>query len=93
MLVRHRPSGDTMNNNDTLRRLRYALDLSNEHMVSIFALAGKTVTIEQTHAFMEGRRRCEIPHRRLLRRLSRWPGHRPPWTAACRETETPAKLN
>ncbi len=52
-----------MNNNDTLRRLRYALDLSNEQMVAIFALAGQTVTIEQTHAFMgsegdEGAKYC-----------------------------------
>ena len=52
-----------MNNNDTLRRLRYALDLSNENMVSIFALAGKTVTIAQTQAFMgsegdEGAKYC-----------------------------------
>jgi uncharacterized protein YehS (DUF1456 family) len=42
-----------MNNNDTLRRIRYALDISNEKLVAIFALAGHTVTIEQTLAFMK----------------------------------------
>ena len=52
-----------MNNNDTLRRLRYALDLSNEQVVAIFALGGQTVTVEQTLAFMgsegdEGAKYC-----------------------------------
>ena len=32
-----------MTNNDTLRRLRYTFDLSDQQMIDIFALAGKKV--------------------------------------------------
>lgn len=35
-----------MNNNDILRRLRYALDIPDVKMVKIFELGGKTVEVE-----------------------------------------------
>lgn len=41
-----------MTNNDILRRLRYALDLSEAQMVAIFELGGQAVTEPQAHAFM-----------------------------------------
>ena len=42
-----------MNNNDALRRIRFALDISDEQMVELFKLGGHTVTVEQTLALME----------------------------------------
>jgi uncharacterized protein YehS (DUF1456 family) len=42
-----------MNNNDTLRRIRYALDLSDAEMVKVFGLGGETVTEDQTRTFMK----------------------------------------
>ncbi len=33
-----------MDNNDVVRRLRYALDLSDSHMLDIFARSGKPIT-------------------------------------------------
>ena len=36
-----------MNNNDTLRRLRYTFDISDSEMIALFALAEKEVTREQ----------------------------------------------
>ena len=41
-----------MNNNDTLRRIRYALDISDAQMVAIFGLGGHTATQAQARAFM-----------------------------------------
>lgn len=41
-----------MSNNDVLRRLRYALNLSDEHMVAIFALADRDLTTDQVCALM-----------------------------------------
>jgi uncharacterized protein YehS (DUF1456 family) len=41
-----------MNNNDTLRRIRYALDLSDARMVAVFGLGGQTVTEEEACTFM-----------------------------------------
>ncbi len=39
-----------MNNNDVLRRLRYALKLSDARMVKIFALVGETLTETEARA-------------------------------------------
>ena len=36
-----------MTNNDILRRIRYTFDFSDSKMISLFALAGETVTREQ----------------------------------------------
>ena len=41
-----------MNNNDILRRLRYALDLTDAQMVAVFGLGGQTVTEEEARTFM-----------------------------------------
>ena len=41
-----------MRNNDILRRLRYALDLTEAQLVAIFALGGQTVTEAQARTFM-----------------------------------------
>ena len=41
-----------MTNNDSLRRLRYALDLTDTQMVAVFGLGGQTVTEAQVCAFM-----------------------------------------
>ncbi len=41
-----------MNNNDTLRRIRYALDMSDSQMVAVFGLGGQTITEEQARTFM-----------------------------------------
>ena len=41
-----------MNNNDALRRIRFALDISDKQMVALFGLGGHTVTVEQTRALM-----------------------------------------
>jgi len=41
-----------MNNNDTLRRIRYALDLSDAQMVAIFTLGGQTITEAEVCTFM-----------------------------------------
>ena len=42
-----------MNNNDTLRRIRYALDIPDDHMVKIFGLGGQKVTVNQARIFMK----------------------------------------
>lgn len=42
-----------MNNNDILRRLRYALDISDIKMVQIFELGGKSVTTEELKDFLK----------------------------------------
>ena len=41
-----------MNNNDTLRRIRYAFDLPDAQMVAVFGLGGQTVTEEEARTFM-----------------------------------------
>ncbi len=41
-----------MNNNDTLRRLRYALDLTDDQVVAIFGLGGQVVTEDEARSFM-----------------------------------------
>jgi uncharacterized protein YehS (DUF1456 family) len=41
-----------MTNNDSLRRLRYALDLTDAQMVAVFGLGGQTVTETQVRTFM-----------------------------------------
>lgn len=41
-----------MNNNDVLRRLRYALKLNDAQLVAIFALSGVTITEEEVRAIM-----------------------------------------
>jgi uncharacterized protein YehS (DUF1456 family) len=41
-----------MNNNDILRRLRYALDLSDAQMVSIFARADQDLPVEGVRALL-----------------------------------------
>jgi len=41
-----------MNNNDTLRRLRYALDLTDAQVVVLFGLGGQTVTEEEVLTFI-----------------------------------------
>jgi uncharacterized protein YehS (DUF1456 family) len=43
-----------MNNNDTLRRIRYALSISDKGMVAIFGLGGMTVSEGRARAFMIG---------------------------------------
>ncbi|MDH5671842.1 MAG: DUF1456 family protein [Myxococcales bacterium] len=42
-----------MNNNDVLRRLRYALDLEDSKMVELFGLGGQTVTDAQVNAWLK----------------------------------------
>jgi len=41
-----------MNNNDILRRLRYALDFTDAQVVSVFGLGGQTVTEAEVRTFM-----------------------------------------
>jgi uncharacterized protein YehS (DUF1456 family) len=41
-----------LDNNDILRRLRYALNETDERMLAILGLAGQTVSQEQLRAFM-----------------------------------------
>ncbi|MFT5686409.1 MAG: hypothetical protein ACI8RZ_007365 [Myxococcota bacterium] len=41
-----------MDNNSTLRRLRYALNASDERMAEIFALKGRRMTADQVRAVM-----------------------------------------
>jgi len=41
-----------MNNNDTLRRLRYALELTDAQVVVLFDLGGQTVTEEEALTFI-----------------------------------------
>lgn len=41
-----------MNNNDTLRRIRYALDVSDAQMVTAFGLGGHEITEEQARQYM-----------------------------------------
>ena len=41
-----------MNNNDTLRRIRYALDISDAQMVAMFELGGQAVTEDQARQYM-----------------------------------------
>ena len=41
-----------MNNNDILRRIRYALDLPDARMVEVFALGGQTVTPQEVRTYM-----------------------------------------
>ena len=41
-----------MTNNDILRRLRYALSISNDQMVEIFAKGNLTVTHAQLHSWL-----------------------------------------
>jgi len=41
-----------MTYNDILRRVRYALNLSDAKLVKTFALGGQTVTVEQARAWM-----------------------------------------
>ena len=43
-----------MNNNDTLRRIRYALDLSDDRMITIFGLGGERVTAPLVRRYMKG---------------------------------------
>ena len=42
-----------MTNNDILRRVRYTFDYSDSKMISLFALAGETVTREQISSWMK----------------------------------------
>lgn len=42
-----------MTNNDILRRIRYTFDLSDSKMISLFALAGETVTREQVSSWLK----------------------------------------
>jgi len=41
-----------MTNNDILRRLRYALSISNDQMVDMFAKGNLTVTHAQLHGWL-----------------------------------------
>ena len=41
-----------MNNNDTLRRIRYALDISDAQMVAMFELGGQAITEDQARQYM-----------------------------------------
>ncbi|HGY1036367.1 TPA: DUF1456 family protein, partial [Aeromonas salmonicida subsp. salmonicida] len=41
-----------MTNNDILRRLRYALTISNDQMVEMFAKGNLTVTHAQLHSWL-----------------------------------------
>lgn len=41
-----------MNNNDTLRRIRYALDLSDAQVVAAFGLGGDEITEERARQYM-----------------------------------------
>jgi uncharacterized protein YehS (DUF1456 family) len=40
-------------NNDVLRRIRYTFDFSDSKMISLFALAGETVTREQVSCWLK----------------------------------------
>ncbi|MEY8370225.1 DUF1456 family protein [Aerococcaceae bacterium 50-4] len=40
-----------MNNNDRLTRLRYALDINDEDMMTIFEMGGAKITLDQVRAF------------------------------------------
>lgn len=42
-----------MTNNDILRRIRYTFDFSDSKMISLFALAGETVTREQVSSWLK----------------------------------------
>ena len=42
-----------MTNNDVLRRIRYTFDFSDSKMISLFALAGETVTREQISCWLK----------------------------------------
>ena len=42
-----------MTNNDVLRRIRYTFDFSDSKMISLFALAGETVTREQISSWLK----------------------------------------
>ena len=42
-----------MTNNDVLRRIRYTFDFSDSKMISLFALAGETVTREQVSCWVK----------------------------------------
>jgi len=42
-----------MTNNDTLRRLRYTFDISDDNMIKIFSLADYQVTREQISAWLK----------------------------------------
>ena len=42
-----------MTNNDVLRRIRYTFDFSDSKMISLFALAGETVTREQVSCWLK----------------------------------------
>ena len=42
-----------MDNNDILRRLRYALELNDKNMIKIFGLAGREVTREQVSQWLK----------------------------------------
>ena len=42
-----------MNNNDTLRSLRYTFDLNDSKMISLFSLAGQEVTREQVSDWLK----------------------------------------
>ena len=42
-----------MTNNDVLRRIRYTFNFSDSKMISLFALAGETVTREQISSWMK----------------------------------------
>lgn len=42
-----------MTNNDILRRIRYTFDFSDSKMISLFALAGETVTREQVSDWLK----------------------------------------
>ena len=41
-----------MNNNDILRRLRYALDLSDDKMIGIFARVGQVLSKDEVHSLL-----------------------------------------
>ena len=42
-----------MRNNDILRRLRYTFDLKDSQMMTLFALAGQSITWEQVNAWLK----------------------------------------
>jgi uncharacterized protein YehS (DUF1456 family) len=43
---------EPMNNNDTLRRLRYALHLNDEQMAALFTLSGRNTSSQETAAWL-----------------------------------------
>ena len=41
-----------MTHNDVLRRVRYALDLSDAQLLEVFSLGGEAVTLEEAQSWM-----------------------------------------